>query len=469
MAHLINRLEFEMNCADEEQAFHLRHNFALTYQEQIVKAVDRVCSAYVDADEWVTIDRLTIDLGHFTPVAFEDNFAGVFQQKFEKEFVEKLSRLSPEQKKVELDISGTELFQYFLQTGVLPWWASNMEVNLDETAIELIRDQQEIVRAFFYRHRSVSTLWKRAALQLNKFTKSSIVDLIAELSEAKRVISGWVKLIIESSPGLTGIAALNEEYIIDDLVIIGAPVILKNRSNKLAFWSVLEDSIERISPGNSSLLRHVLEKNKNSLVGKDMTHVELIAGEDMSEELITKSFDINPTGESIITVLPEKYFVTHSGIVLLSLFLQPFFRNLGLLHEGEWKDINAQYQAIHFLKFLSTGEQRAPEYHLLLEKLICGLPVEMPVPLDIVLPEEALKESNDLLESVISHWKALKNTSVNGLRDAFLKRDGLLIKKDEGWLLQVERKTLDVLIDTIPWGYSTLKFPWNPYVIFVEW
>ena len=91
------------------------------------------------------------------------------------------------------------------------------------------------------------------------------------------------------------------------------------------------------------------------------------------------------------------------------------------------------------------------------------------MPLDIVLPKEALRESNDLLESVIGHWKALKNTSVNGLREAFLKRDGLLTKKDEGWLLQVERKTLDVLIDTIPWGYSTLKFPWNTHVIFVEW
>jgi len=55
------------------------------------------------------------------------------------------------------------------------------------------------------------------------------------------------------------------------------------------------------------------------------------------------------------------------------------------------------------------------------------------------------------------------------LRESFLKRDGILTLKENGWLLQVERKTLDVLIDSIPWGYSTIAFSWNERLIFVEW
>jgi len=55
------------------------------------------------------------------------------------------------------------------------------------------------------------------------------------------------------------------------------------------------------------------------------------------------------------------------------------------------------------------------------------------------------------------------------LRESFLKRDGILTQKENGWLLQVERKTLDILIDSIPWGYSTVSFSWNEYLIFVEW
>jgi hypothetical protein len=35
--------------------------------------------------------------------------------------------------------------------------------------------------------------------------------------------------------------------------------------------------------------------------------------------------------------------------------------------------------------------------------------------------------------------------------------------------LQVERKTLDVLLDSIPWGFSTVLLPWNPQPLFVEW
>jgi hypothetical protein len=63
----------------------------------------------------------------------------------------------------------------------------------------------------------------------------------------------------------------------------------------------------------------------------------------------------------------------------------------------------------------------------------------------------------------------LKNTSVNGLRETFLKRDGILSRQENNWRLQVEQKTLDVLLDSIPWGFSTISLPWNGYLIFVEW
>jgi hypothetical protein len=88
---------------------------------------------------------------------------------------------------------------------------------------------------------------------------------------------------------------------------------------------------------------------------------------------------------------------------------------------------------------------------------------------NVELSEYETNEALVLLNAVIEHWKALRNTTPNGLRENFFKRDGILMKKEEGWLLQVERKTQDVLLDNIPWGYSTLILPWNPYLIHVEW
>jgi Contractile injection system tape measure protein len=95
--------------------------------------------------------------------------------------------------------------------------------------------------------------------------------------------------------------------------------------------------------------------------------------------------------------------------------------------------------------------------------------VNSPIPVELSFHEAEWKEADLLLESVIEHWKVLKNTSVNGLRETFFKRDGLIMKNDVGWLLKVERKTLDVLLDNIPWGFSTLHLQWMPEVLHVEW
>jgi hypothetical protein len=111
----------------------------------------------------------------------------------------------------------------------------------------------------------------------------------------------------------------------------------------------------------------------------------------------------------------------------------------------------------------------APEYALVFEKILCGMPVDAPIPLDVALDDREIEEAESLLKAVITHWSILRNTTTEGLRETFFKRDGLLTKKENGWLLQVERKTLDVLLDNIPWGYSTITLLWNKYLVFVEW
>lgn len=165
----------------------------------------------------------------------------------------------------------------------------------------------------------------------------------------------------------------------------------------------------------------------------------------------------------------EKFAVRHAGIILLAPFLKKFFSNLGLLDENVWISRDSRIRGLHLLKYLSTGETGAFEFQLILEKIICGIALQEPVPRKIVLSEIELKESDDLLGSVIEHWKGLKNTSVNGLRETFLKRDGIITRSEPGWLLQIERKTVDVLLESIPWGISTARLPWNDYLIITEW
>jgi len=118
---------------------------------------------------------------------------------------------------------------------------------------------------------------------------------------------------------------------------------------------------------------------------------------------------------------------------------------------------------------LATGQQNSPEYSLVFEKILCGLDINVPLEKEAPLSELEKEESEELLKSIISNWTRIKNTSVNGLRETFLKRDGILTKRENGWLLQVERRTPDVLLDAIPWSFSTLHFSWANYIIVTEW
>ncbi|HLO95924.1 MAG TPA: contractile injection system tape measure protein, partial [Burkholderiaceae bacterium] len=67
------------------------------------------------------------------------------------------------------------------------------------------------------------------------------------------------------------------------------------------------------------------------------------------------------------------------------------------------------------------------------------------------------------------------HTSVAGLREAFLQRQGRLAKDKPradappAWRLRVEKRGLDVLLDRLPWGFSTVRLPWMEGVLHVEW
>lgn len=74
-----------------------------------------------------------------------------------------------------------------------------------------------------------------------------------------------------------------------------------------------------------------------------------------------------------------------------------------------------------------------------------------------------------MLQAVISHWNALGGTSVQGLRETFLQREGRLQRDEDAWRLRVAPRPFDMLLDRLPWGYATLKLPWMKEVLHVDW
>ncbi|MDN5289507.1 MAG: hypothetical protein JWR38_5781 [Mucilaginibacter sp.] len=165
----------------------------------------------------------------------------------------------------------------------------------------------------------------------------------------------------------------------------------------------------------------------------------------------------------------ESLYIKSSGIVILHYFLKPFFTDLKFLNDKGFINDTAHQRAVLLLHYLATGDTEAAEFDLTLQKILCGYPLDETLPASIILSKKEKMESKKLLEAIVAHWVPMKNTSVNGLRDAFLMRDGKLITKENSWLLTVEHRTIDVLLGKLPWGFSIIRLPWMQQILNVDW
>lgn len=161
--------------------------------------------------------------------------------------------------------------------------------------------------------------------------------------------------------------------------------------------------------------------------------------------------------------------VGNAGLVLLHSFLSPYFSMLGLLAGGDFVDVGARSRAVYLLQFLASGNHDAPEHELALNKLLCGMPFsESPVFVDPP-DENAIRLGLDLLHMVTQRWDKLNNTSVAGLQETFLMREGRLVIEEGKTTLHVPCKTVDILKQSFPWQHSIIMLPWLSTPLFVNW
>jgi hypothetical protein len=497
MAHLINTLQFEVNCPDEDLALSMRHNFAHTFQPQIESAIQKICDQYIHENEWLQLDKLEIDMGHLSGQAFNTEFEKIFLSKFEKQLRDKLSGISPQQRDTSLQKSKFELLTHFLLKGFLPWWADETTVDLNEICNEVFSNSGDIIRQFFLQENNNTSVWKRSANQLDKKSKQKIILLLPPLAFAKKISDeifselisfAGAEVHVQSGVALKKLRQQKEK--IDDLVINNAPEFFSLEGNLSKIKKTLAAVIVRTYSDDPVALTSVIlllskainDTSSSQIVGKTTfgknelgeSYVNIGNDQDNDATLNEMFREVKQFSETKQNKEPDqdeavKILVKNAGIILLAPFYKLFFSKLQLLAENEWVNRAAQEKGVFLLKYLSVGTKQYYEYQLVLEKLICGIPLNQPLETIPVLEQKEMDEAESLLQSAIEHWKKLGNTSVNGLRESFLKRDGIISPKENNWLMRVERKTLDVLVDSIPWGFSTVSLPWNRYIIFTEW
>ena len=155
-------------------------------------------------------------------------------------------------------------------------------------------------------------------------------------------------------------------------------------------------------------------------------------------------------------------YIANAGLVLLHPYLPMLFDRLGLLGADGQAHIApgaAASRACHLLQYLVDGRLDAPEPQLVLNKILCGLPTAVPVVRSIKADAADFVACDALLGAVIANWSVISNTSIDGLQETFLQREGRLRHGDNRWSLMVQRKTLDALTEQLPWDLSIIYHP----------
>jgi hypothetical protein len=172
---------------------------------------------------------------------------------------------------------------------------------------------------------------------------------------------------------------------------------------------------------------------------------------------------------------PDPLYLDDAGLVLAGPFLPHLFHELDMLGHDERgapciRDRASASRAVHLVRSLVDGRTDTPEPLLVLPKILCGVPTDAPVARAIEATDVERDLVDKLLRSLLAHWPILSSgTSVAGLRETFLQRDGKLLRGEDRWTLHVQRKTLDVLVDQLPWSIAVVSPPWMPYPLYVTW
>ena len=164
--------------------------------------------------------------------------------------------------------------------------------------------------------------------------------------------------------------------------------------------------------------------------------------------------------------------ISNAGLVILFPFLPMLFMRLNMLSQDR-RDFNSnesKVRAIFILQHLMASEDREyDEKDLFLNRLLINYPFNEPLPKRMEPNQDELNTIDSLLETAKTNWSKMRNTSIRALQESFLNRAGFIEKTEWECTLTVEERAYDILLDSIPWSYKLVRFPWMESILKVNW
>lgn len=164
--------------------------------------------------------------------------------------------------------------------------------------------------------------------------------------------------------------------------------------------------------------------------------------------------------------------ISNAGLVILFPFLPMLFIRLNMLSQDR-RSLNSnesKVRAIFILQRLISNEDREyDEKDLFLNRLLINYPFNEPLPRRVELNQDELNTIDSLLEATKTNWSKMRNTSMRAFQESFLNRTGFIEKTEHEWILTVEERAYDILLDSIPWSYKLVRLPWMENILRVNW
>ena len=127
--HKIMRQVLEVRGCSRDAAQHVQSELRDAYRERLLPLIEAICSELSAPGRIDRVDRLEIDLGELPLETFEAALADSFAPAFRSRLADAIDD-APES---DADL---ELFDHFIRTGTVPWWADVADRDLLPTALE---------------------------------------------------------------------------------------------------------------------------------------------------------------------------------------------------------------------------------------------------------------------------------------------------------------------------------------------
>lgn len=496
--HIIQKIQLELQCSEQRAGQELQFQYQETLQKEVLPGLEELLNTYCPADELIIIDKLNIDLGNLQPGLKGKNLAEKMLAAIEKALQGNLQKVERKETVQRIPIAQVRLEQlmHYLSKGYWPVTVQNLKL---EEVIKVVLEKE--TTSFFQALKKANQItsvkiFERLVLQLEEATlevvlqkalswapvkfleevKTLFLQTITpqQVKKRKLIWQGILEQVFSNqeekkSVGLSLTPVLRAVVQSEPaLVLAFQKLAVEIPSLKLA-KEIAALKLQEIAVPKRASKKSTQEKStsESSARKKEQKTTEEIKQQDkikVGEKLLAKQKRV-VEAESFDYILGENV-----GVLLLHPFLRSFFDESQLLDVlGNFKNDAAAEKAVGLLHFLATGQREAEEHQLVFQKLFCALPLNHPIAKEFTISAAEEAESEKMMTAAIQYWDALGKTSIAGLREGFLQREGHLKQDEQGLQIKLEYTTMDILLEKIPWNISMIQLPWQKGLLNVNW